>query len=79
MDMLIVYTRIQMLYPRLTFLAKVSVYKISAVILLICVVVNMPINLGKQVVKERFNLGSNTTLVLETYGCIKFTFDNFIY
>jgi hypothetical protein len=68
MDMLIVYTRIQILYPRLKFLAKVSVYKISAVILLICVVINIPINLGKQVVKERFNLGSNTTLVLETYG-----------
>ncbi len=68
LDSFIVYTRIQMLYPRLKFLSKTSIYVVSLFIFIFSVVINVPINLSRTIVKTRFQIGSNSTSVLATYG-----------
>jgi len=59
-----------MLFPKLKFLAKVSVYKISVVIVLFAFIINIPINLSRQAISVSFKIGSNTTTLLQTYGNI---------
>jgi len=68
LDSFIVYTRIQMLYPRLKFLSKTSIYVVSLFIFIFSVVINVPINLSRTIVKTPFQIGSNSTSVLATYG-----------
>jgi len=70
MDIFILYDRIHILYPKLKFLAKVSVYKISVVIFLFAFIINIPINLSRQAITVPFKIGSNTTTLLQTYGNI---------
>ena len=68
MDIYIVYSRIQVLYPKWKFLVKTSINKIALVMIIFCVLVNVPINLGRQVIKTTFRIESNATTTLETYG-----------
>ncbi len=68
MDIFILYTRIQIFCPKLKFLAKVSAYKIGALIMLFALIMNLPVDLSRQVVNTSFKIDSNVTTVLYTYG-----------
>ncbi len=70
MDIFILYGRIQMLSSKLELFSKVSVYKIAIIIVIFSMIVNIPINLGRQVIKVPFRIESNVTSVLEAYGKI---------
>ena len=67
-DVYIVFSRIQVLYPKLKFLAKASIYKIALTITVFSVFLNIPINMGRQVTKVPFKIESNETTILETIG-----------
>ncbi len=68
LDLFIVYTRIQMLCPRLKFLSKTSIYLVSFLIFIFSVAINVPINLSRTMVTTSFQIRPNSTSVLGTYG-----------
>ncbi len=70
MDIFISYGRIQMLYPKLKFMAKASVYKIAALLLFSCCLVNIPTIISRQNFKVEFKIDSNATTSLYTFGKI---------
>ena len=73
MDIMLVYSRIELLTNKFKFVAKTSVKKITLAILAFSVLINIPINLGRQVTKLPFRIESNETIYLETYGNFKKT------
>jgi len=70
MDIYISYGRIQMLYPKLKFMAKASVYKIAALLLFFCCLVNIPTVISRQNFKVEFKIDSNATTSLYILGKI---------
>ncbi len=69
-DIFSLYSRLQIFCPKLSFLAKHSVYKISVIMLIISFVMNIPINMSRQTIAKSFKINSNETLILETFGKI---------
>jgi len=78
MDIFISYGRIQMLYPKLTFMAKTSVYKISTFLFVLCCFVNIPTIISRQNIKVEFKINSNTTTVLYAFGKPKNCLENYL-
>ncbi len=68
LDIFIVYGRIQVLCPKLKFLGKICAYKISVLIIVLSILINLPPNLGRQLDKLTLNLEKNQTLFLSKYG-----------
>jgi len=68
MDIYIIYGRIQVLYPKLKLFAKTSISRISLGILAFCFIINIPINLSRDVVKIPLKIESNKTTIFEAYG-----------
>ncbi len=63
-----VYSRVQVLHTRLKFLAKTSIFKIIFFIFIFCVILNIPINLGRSVINRSFKIQSNFTTIVGSYG-----------
>ncbi len=68
MDLVIVYDRIQILYPMPKFVGSLKINTMVLTGLLFTIVINIPINIGRRVVEVPFRIESNTTTILLAYG-----------
>jgi hypothetical protein len=70
MDVVIAYERVQVLSPRMNFLGRFSIKKIAFVAFVLSLLVNVPVNVGRELQKKAFRIESNKTTILRTYGKI---------
>jgi hypothetical protein len=68
MDIYIIYGRIQIFYPKLTFLKETSISMFSFIILIFCILINIPINMSRQMTILPFSIYQNKTTILFTPG-----------
>ncbi len=68
LDIYIVYGRIQTLCPKVKLFAKTSIYKVSILIMLLSIIINVPPNLGRQTNQHIFYFITNQSLTLFNYS-----------
>jgi len=76
MDIVITYERVQMIFPKMIILAKFSILKIASVAFVFSVLVNIPVNVAREVHEQVFRIDSNETIILRYLSknfCIKLT------
>ena len=65
LDIFIVQDRIQMMQPKMNFLKKLSSRMISFLVLVFCCLVNIPVNMARQVKTTTITLSNRTTEVYQ--------------
>jgi hypothetical protein len=68
MDIVITYERVQIIVPKMNILAKFSILKISSVAFVFSVLVNIPVNVAREVQEQVFRIDSNETIILRYFS-----------
>jgi len=64
----ITYERVQIIVPKMNILAKFSILKISSVAFVFSVLVNIPVNVAREVQEQVFRIDSNETIILRYFS-----------
>lgn len=76
MDTFIVYERIQLYNPKWKFLSKTSAGKISLFVFLFSLVLNVPVNLSRNVIQNEFFTSTNKSVLAYSYALREFEQNN---
>jgi len=64
----ITYERVQIIVPKMIILAKFSIITISSVAFVFSVLVNIPVNVAREVQEQVFRIDSNETIILRYFS-----------
>jgi len=64
----ITYERVQIIVPKMNIFAKFSIIKIASVAFVFSVLVNIPVNVAREVQEQVFRIDSNETIILRYFS-----------